>query len=63
MNMAMSLKPAPKLGVISVYRMKIHWAVAELSYFFTLFIILYYISIILLLLLLLLLLFMIEMIP
>ncbi len=28
--------PPPKLGTISVYRMKIHWAVAKLSYFFTL---------------------------
>ncbi len=34
MIMAMSLNPAPNLGIISVYRMKIHLAVAKLSYFF-----------------------------
>ncbi len=32
--MAMPLKPAPKLGAISIYKMKIHGAVAKLSYFF-----------------------------
>ncbi len=39
MIMAMSLKPTPKLGVISIYKVKIHWAVAKLSYFFTLLVI------------------------
>ncbi len=36
MIMAMSLKPAPNLAIISIYRMKIHWAVAKLRYFYTL---------------------------
>ncbi len=34
--MAMPFKPAPKLGVISIYRMKIHCIVAKRSYFFNL---------------------------
>ncbi len=35
MIMAMPLKPPPpQLGIINVYRMKIHWAVAKLPYFF-----------------------------
>ncbi len=37
MIMAMPLKPAPNLDVISNYRMKFHWAVAKLSYLFHLF--------------------------
>ncbi len=36
MIMAMPLNPTPKLGVISIYRMKIHWAVAKLVIFFSL---------------------------
>ncbi len=34
MIMAVPLKPAPNLGIVSVYRMKIHWAFAKLEYFF-----------------------------
>ncbi len=33
MIIAMPLKPSLNLGIISVYKMKIHWAVAKLVYF------------------------------
>ncbi len=34
MIMAMPLNPILNLGIISIYRIKIHWTVAKLAYFF-----------------------------